>query len=511
MQPKKYLPALLFLFACFFLPSALAQTPDWSRDGVREQLYPAATFLTGFASEVNRENDAAEKILERVSDLARAQLAESVQISIRSEVENEMERQGEDFSSRFRNTYWSGSAMDIVGLQMERAYDPKTRTAYALAWARRDGVQAYYENQVNRKLQEAETLLQRVQEALKTDLPAAMTGVQEALLLLSQVSQAQGILLALKPKEDAAREARSERSLRLRTRSETLLRTLQQGKGHSLEDASFFLTQALAGQKPRPETPVRILHFTWQDSGIPSPLSRTFLPLLQSRLLTASSWKVLADAGTASKVSLLEGSFWEEGSDIKIVSRLKSPSGQILAASEAFVPKAWLESRKLSPLPPDLEKAAALQGLLNRDAIVRGNLHLEAWISKGDASLLFTEGETMKIYVRANRECHIRATYHLATGESVLLLDNYFIPADLVNRNVEIPDEFICSAPFGVETLQVNAQTQAFEPLKIREKDGYAYLLDVKDAVASTRGMKKKTAQTVERAEKRIVITTMAR
>merc|ERR1711916_40037 len=120
---------------------------------------------------------------------------------------------------------------------------------------------------------------------------------------------------------------------------------------------------------------------------------------------------------------------------------------------------------------------------------------------------IYSEGETMKVYVKMGKPCYIRFIYHAADGSKVLLLDNYYIDASNVNKVYQIPEEFECTAPFGVETLQVNAQSAKFTPLNVREEYGYAFITDdLEEVIAKTRGFKKK--EKVMLAEKRLMITT---
>ena len=135
---------------------------------------------------------------------------------------------------------------------------------------------------------------------------------------------------------------------------------------------------------------------------------------------------------------------------------------------------------------------------------------MEIWTNKGDDNLLYTEGEKLKFYVRANKECYLRIVYHLADGQSVLMLDNYYIAENMTNKVVEIPFEFECAEPFGIETLQANAQTVEFQKLLTTRNDGYDFIDEsLNDVLLNTRGFKKVVSKDVQKAEKRLIFTTM--
>jgi hypothetical protein len=89
-------------------------------------------------------------------------------------------------------------------------------------------------------------------------------------------------------------------------------------------------------------------------------------------------------------------------------------------------------------------------------------------------------------------------------------LDDFYIGIDKVNKVYQLPDVFICSEPFGAEMLQVNAQTEKFEPLIITKQNGYNFISnDLADILIKNRGFKK-TDDKLLKAETRLVITTMA-
>ena len=181
-----------------------------------------------------------------------------------------------------------------------------------------------------------------------------------------------------------------------------------------------------------------------------------------------------------------------------------------MASAEAILPISWLEANSIGYLPENFENAYSRMKVFQTNEIVKGDLNIEVWTNKGDDNLIFVEGERLKFYVRANKECYLRFVYHLADNQSVLLLDSYYIPSNMANKVVELPDEFECTEPFGVETLQVNAQTKPFEKLKTRDQYGYKFIEEpLNEVILSTRGFKKVEPETIDRAEKRIIFTTL--
>jgi hypothetical protein len=68
---------------------------------------------------------------------------------------------------------------------------------------------------------------------------------------------------------------------------------------------------------------------------------------------------------------------------------------------------------------------------------------------------------------------------------------------------------FECAPPFGVEALQVIAQTDKLPPLFTEERDGYFFITDdVSEILKNVRGFKRNNDEKLF-AEKRLVITTI--
>jgi len=185
-------------------------------------------------------------------------------------------------------------------------------------------------------------------------------------------------------------------------------------------------------------------------------------------------------------------------------------TGKALASIETKLAKSFCEKNKINYLPENFIVANTKRKNFAKNEIIGGDLNLEVWTNKGTDNLLFSENDTLRLFLRVNKASYIRFIYHLADGSKVLLLDDYFIDVSKVNKVYQLPDEFICAEPFGAEVLQVNAQTEKFEPLNTKEQYGYNFITDdLDEVIRKTRGFKK-LKEGVMKAENSIVITTMS-
>ena len=208
---------------------------------------------------------------------------------------------------------------------------------------------------------------------------------------------------------------------------------------------------------------------------------------------------------------ILTGTYWEDGDYLKFIASVKELStGTTLASAENRIPKSRMDVAGISWKPENFEEAMARMKLLAEGEIIGGGLLLDIWTDKGSDNLLYTEGETMKLFVKVNHECYLRFIYYFADGINTLLVPgDYYIGSDQVNKVIEIPMSFECAPPFGVEALQVIAQTDKLPPLSTDKVDGYFFITDdAKDILKTVRGFKRVNDEKLF-AEKRLIITTI--
>lgn len=118
------------------------------------------------------------------------------------------------------------------------------------------------------------------------------------------------------------------------------------------------------------------------------------------------------------------------------------------------------------------------ESLVNPKVFANDGLIVEIATDRGTGPVIYTEGETMTVFARADQEVYIRLIYILADGKRTLLLDNYHVSPEMANQSLEI-GKFVCTPPFGAEQLHVYAKREAFPDLapgQTYEEGGYVYL-----------------------------------
>ncbi len=516
----------IFLSTLLNLPFLFAAgDPDWVTTPGKSAKYPAEQFLTGYGTASTHEKDAAQ-IAEAN---ARAQLASTIVVSVKSQVVDKLEEQGKQASQYFSSVTQSSTSLQISGVKTETY--TKGRNVHALAYVSRAELMRIYAQKRTDLVAQMKSLIESAaQDEKSSHIESAAAKYLSLLPLYEELNETTCILIVADSKSSVDGAMTAEGIL-TKTEAANKIDQLLAQTVASVDDAARALAYQISKQVKNPIGRVIVAPLTYQDSKMTSSFARYFRQAVETQMQKYAVWDIAQQAKTfvpkSSEIMkeltlesgaqhIVEGSYWEQGDKIKIIGRLRDVTGgKVVAGGEVLMEMKLLAERNLSPKPENYLAALADQREFAKDEIVTADIQLDVWTNKGNENLVFTEGEIMKIYVRPNRSCHVRILYTFADGARTLLFNDHFIDEGKANQVVEIPAEFECAPPFGAEMLMVCARTTAFPETKTYERDGVLYL-DEKDAglaAAGVRGMKKKPVneETVQQTEKRLVITTLAK
>lgn len=501
---------LLFLFTYQYNN---AQTPKWAVDSLRIKQYPESEFIVAFVSEQNRNKEELSKLQAKLIDLATTNLVQSIQTTITAisaintiEMDNKLHQ-------TFQQTSTSASNLKVSGLKNESAYDSKSKTAYAIVYAKRSELSNYYNEVVKRNLSQINEKISTITKMIDSNsCDEALRLISECQTLFREAEEAQTLLVAIN-KTASDDLVKYNDYTKLRGELDRQSGKIRKAENLTLDEAASIIATEITSIKDKFNAPIKLSYFTYQETGMNSPFSRRMQIALEQKLIASGiniDNSVNVNQASSSKGTLISGTYWEEGNSIRVVCVVRSiETGKAIGSSEVKLSAEKLAQANLQTKPENFQDAYANMRVFSKGEIEGGDLNIEIWTNKGSNNLIFTEGEHMKLSVRANKECYLRVIYHLADGQKVLLLDNYYISTDKVNKVYELPYEFECSEPFGVETLQLNAQELAFGGLRTKNQDGYEFIVDdMQTILIGTRGMKKVNKNELK-AERRITITTM--
>jgi TolB-like protein len=540
----KGLTILLFIGGIIF---AKNPAPDWVSDYGVSKDYPKEFYLTGFGSASGDSTGS----LQIAKDNARADLIRSITVRVNTLLSTSVESRDNKYTEYFSSVIQSSAAMQLDGVQIETFVAKKGNNSqsYAFAFIKKSELRRIYSEkrdklvlQINRAVRSAEIdtsniskeqivekylgLMPNFEELKETETVLLATG--------SYSSMERGIEDLRKRKSGGKNPGAGDVSMtavEVSARVDSLMTRALKNTG----DVARSLVYKLNKQLPKDRLPMMVTPFTYRDTRMTSPFGRQLMELLQTLfpqaeknqitvrtrgLIKPKTTVIIREQAEVSGAKwVLGGSCWDAGNHIRLAANVReAESGRILAGAEAMIDTEILSAEGIAIKPQDFEAAMAEKKAFAKGEIVSGRLMIEAWTNKGNENVLFTKGETMKLYVRVNRPAHLRAVYKLADNRYTLLLDDYYIDESKVNQAVEIPEEFECGGPFGVERLIVIARTTRFDNIPIKEIDGYKIIETIEtkdpskiaeDAGIKVRGMKVKEKVEIEQNETSVVVTTM--
>jgi predicted Ser/Thr protein kinase len=266
---------------------------------------------------------------------------------------------------------------------------------------------------------------------------------------------------------------------------------------------------------------VAIRPFTYQDTKFGSAFSRYFKSLIELRATDVPQWRVISTedgSGQALTVSgqgaayEITGTYWVLPNRLRFFASLReSGTGEIARRAEGIILRNNVLMLKKQWVPGNIRRAMDDSRALGKPEAGSGDLTLELLTNKGVENLVFTEGDTLKTYIRVNKPCKVRVFYHTADGTRYALTgpEDLTIDASRVNTPVLV-DMAECATPFGAEVLQAFATTERFEPIKTQRVEGGYFVLadDLQKAMVATRGIRK-IGGSGNVTEKRVMITTV--
>ena len=348
-----------FLFVVLLFSTTLfAQQPAWTDYAKRNSMYPPSEYLVGFVSGENPQDEDPGKLMEKYESMARDKVVQSIQVSIESNNAMNISNVNGKSEEEFLSKSVSFSKANINGLRTGRYYDRKKKLVYAIAHVNIKQLISYYRNllsnnldELNQKLREGKSFVQM------DDKENALRSFYEGMPLLSEIDEAQMLLIALNKKEYVDLYSKRVREARLELNEE--INKLQQSTELSLSETAYFVAYGLYIQLKEFDGVIVMDAFTYENTGLNSAFSRRWNDELSDALLKAGLNNVRNFSEAMANVSEVGGNYWTEGTALRIHARVLQ-DGELLAVSEGSIPLSWLKQEEIEYLPPQLEKVREL-------------------------------------------------------------------------------------------------------------------------------------------------------
>ena len=533
---------LLFYLLIVFTTTAHAAKPNWVVNYGHSEKHPRQIYIVGFGI----ANGSGEEATQTAKDNARADVSRQIVVNIQSIIRTaEAESKGV-VSQEYSGITQSATTLQLQGLEVELYVEPNRShpATYALAYVSRTELKRIYTERASKLREELRRILADAHTAEKEKkIAQAIEKYLSTYPLYEVLKETETILLVVRdsgsPSDKAFAElaaatrkfARSTEDVLPMSHTEVINRVEQlvSESVTSVDEIARAVVFQLSKQARALENKILLAPVTYQDTKMASQFSRQLLGALETQFGQFAKWETVTQARRLQKTFRpkssqhtrdfvkdagaglhLSGTYWEESDKITLRITLRDVETGTVKAGAVV---AFDQNRiAVSFKPQNYKQALIDQQAFTEEEFLNSGLTVETWTNRGDQNLLYTEGETMNVYVRVNRAAHIRLLYILADGRRTLLYDDYYIDQTKVNQIVEIPEEFECAEPFGAEFLVAAARTDPFPKIETYEADGYIFLAaqTAEKAVENTRGFKKKQKPPeVQYNEARLVITTM--
>jgi len=484
---KKVLNLLSLIFISTLLYSA---QPDWVKSFGMNTEFPLSHNLTGFAMFNRDEPDAVIK----AKELALSDLTGKIETKVQSEMTLvETDGTGGYSSSASMITRCT---VDVRVSHTEYEVYRGRDNVYALAHISIDELSDFYINNASEiyiDIDNAKKNAEHYIDSNRTD--QALSEIYKAKKDFINFYELFSLYSALNPDSpqtsffqtiDGINNLRA-----LKTMENEISRSLdklENPESRSFQEAIQKIAVILEKQNINGGN-INVPPFNFEQTSFSSEFGRYGASLLEASLVRTLK--------RASEKTIFRSNYWQNENTIHLNVLVLNEEGHKLGQATAQFPyDSAINSYDLKPQNYE-DSMIALKEFAD-GALTEGGININIWTNKGrdEDSPVYEDGETLQLFMRVNQPAFLQITYHLATGENVLLERSFYIGIDKVNRAVKLPYDFEVQPPLGIEQLIVTAYS--VEPptpnIVIENIDGedYEVFTSMAAVTAQTRGLKRK-------------------
>lgn len=198
---KKFYQFFILLYLLFSYVHVSAQEdPAWLMESWRTEHYPSNIYIKGFARDNKNNNETLAEITERVKNMARSNLSESILSSVKSINESysqsDMIGDNEVISESFKAEIKISTDLEINGITIDTYV--KDNIVYAFAYANKYELIGFYKANLNLQAQQIEGHVNTAKELESNrEKVKAKDEFEKTLPVFEEVKKAQGILTAI--------------------------------------------------------------------------------------------------------------------------------------------------------------------------------------------------------------------------------------------------------------------------------------------------------------------------
>lgn len=511
---KGYLAFFLMLICFGFWYNAEAQKPGWASSYGEKTPYPQSQYLTGFGMATLADGKGVDEGLSQAEAGAQQNLIQKIRIQVEAVSSSYLKETDDEFTSQFVSATRTSANLELMGLRTQTYVDERKGNVYALAYILIKTIRNQFRDELIEQYEEFTRLKEAADRNYSNEnYELALDQYLNARALYSEILESWSLTQSVE-RNRVFGEAGDWSPDQIRKEIASVDRAIERiinRPVRSIDDAAWWLANTMGSSSDEAHR-VNISAITYRDSGISSEFANYLRQVLTRQLNNRTNW-VIQEMGQnydRNPTHILTGTFWDHGEDVHVLINVRETgSGRIVSVSETLIPQNVVQESGFSLLPDNYKSAMAdLEALMRNEGDNRG-LNLSVWTNRGENNLVFEEGDIMEISLQVNLPSYIRILYHLKDSRRVLLLDSHYINPRDVNRPYTLPYRFQAVPPFGVEHMQVIAQSEPFERVQTREVDGLPILAeDLEIFLSNTRGFVM-VREEMQQTEQLLTITTM--
>ena len=346
------LPAFFFLLV---FVGARAQAPQWTEDSKRQSLYPNDKFLTGYYWEENVKKKEVEDVLYQLVAQAKSELLESITVDIKTESNSAVADYGDEFYESFSSKTNSSSGLKLIGLEVEKYYDPQAKKAYGFAYVSRQSLYDHYHGLIRDAIRELSQGISTSEIYLSTGDPElAMEAIIHGDSLSPQIALGQKTLEVLGYRSDM--DQKTTEIAEVQAKRQTQLKKIHSSPKMTVNAAAFQKAYNLLHGFELDKSKLEVQGFSYEGSGMNSPMGHDLKKSVSEQLGKIEQVK------EPRKDELdLHGSWRINGDIIEITLEAINAEGKTVAASKSAMAKQHLEEDYY--LPPGAKRLQKIESI----------------------------------------------------------------------------------------------------------------------------------------------------
>ena len=520
---RKFSIAIIFLFLTILTSSSIAGSlyPEWILPELRR--YPIDEYLFDVGYSNGTSEEAYKKALVEANKKVSTKILKQV-VGIISLNKGHVNYQTvlehycavlEDYCS----WHLVSPALQLKGLKHRNLSVDNARSeqeTYAIVYIERDKLKDIYKDQILELQRNINKHLKMAQSAdSDLDIDRTTRNYLRTYPLYESLKEAQIILLGLEYAYDPSNAfSKLVRSATITNENHNRwshkqvikrVEKLQQNSIGNFNELCKVIDSQLSQQINSPNRKVSFYPLMYEDSEFISPFALKFTEVLTQEMpewvfvdpmLELKQEPINIDRFNQGIPPLkFSASCWENGNGITIRATLRNiNTGEFLASSVVeflktdmrdniiYQPRSYDDNRKekdvFNPRYFVIEHPRGNDGdVIEHEFPPIGGLTVDLWTDKGQGPLSYIEDDKVTVYACVNQPAYLRLLNTHDNQKRALLVDNFYIGPEDVNKNVEL-GRFICTPPFGFEFFNIAARTKEFPNIETYEENDYHYLVE---------------------------------